>query len=345
MSDKNKPFKLCNETIHPGEKLTLALPLPEIYSCAPLHMPIKIIHGKLAGPTLLIIAAMHGDELNGTEIINTLFGLKSLNKLRGTVIMVPVVNVYGLITRSRYLPGEIALDKSFPGSKSGSLASRIAHLFTKTLFSKADICIDLQTGGLNSSNLPQIYVNFSDEQSKKLAKYFNAPVISNAVCEKGMLKTYAFKQSKPYLLYEAGEALKFDHYAIKTGVRGISNIMRNIGMLPKRTKKERQPNSFFADKNIWVRSTSSGVSHTNHVLGQRVKKGEILCTINDPFETKPPTSIHSPEDAIIVGMNNLPLIHEGESLFQLAVFSKMQQAENELENWEDKANQKNGDES
>lgn len=335
MNSKNKPLKLCNETIHPGEQLTLALPLPEIYSCAPLHMPIKIIHGKSEGPCVLVIAAMHGNELNGTEIINRLLTQKSLTKLRGTLIMIPVMNVYGLLTRSRFLPGGSELDRSFPGSKTGSLAARMAHTFTKEIFSKADIVIDLQTGAINSSNLPQIYVQAEDEASRKLAELFNTPVISNAACEKGMLRTYAAKQQKPYILYEAGEALRFDEYAIKTGLKGIMNVMQGVGMLPAKSKKTHEPKSFFAEKNIWVCSMASGISHSAHRLGQHVKKGETLCTIKDPFDTTSPVVIKAPEDAIIVGMNNLPLIHEGERLFQLAIFSGMKQVASEFKNWDE----------
>lgn len=336
---KNKPFKICNEIVHPGEHLTLAFPLPEIYSCAPLHMPIKIAHGKLDGPCLLILAAMHGNELNGTEIINRIFTYKGLSRLHGTVIMVPVMNVYGLLTRSRFLPGEIELDRNFPGTQTGNLASRMAYMFVKEIFSKADVCIDLQTGDLNSSNLPQVYINKSDTQAEKLARLFNAPVISFGRAEKGMLRTYALKQFKPYLLYEAGEALRFDEYAIKVGQRGILNVMQGIGMLPSKKKNDDQTSSFIAEKNVWVRAAASGISHSSLKLGMRVKQGEMLCVIKDPFDTTSPVSVASPVDAIIVGMNNLPLVHEGERLFQLATFPRMTHVASELEDWQHEAGQ------
>src|SRR3990167_6788754 len=123
------PFKICNETIHPGERLSIALPLPELFSCAPMYMPIKVIRGKKPGPCLLVIAAMRGNELNGAEIINRLWNLSSLKHVQGTLIMVPVMNVYGLVNRSRYLPGNINFDHSFPGSESGSHAERFAYVF------------------------------------------------------------------------------------------------------------------------------------------------------------------------------------------------------------------------
>ncbi len=331
---KNTSLQFCNETIHPGESVSLALPLPELFSCAPLYMPIKVAHGRQSGPCLLVTAAMHGNELNGTEIINRLLNISAMKKLRGTLIAIPVLNVYGLINRSRYLPGGIDLDRCFPGSKSGTHAARMANTFINEIFNKADVAIDLQTGFINYTNLPQLYINFEDDQSKSLAEVFNAPVITNAPNEKGMLRTFAFKQKKPFLLYEAGEAMRFDEHAIKVGLSGILNVMRKMSMLPdKQAKKERTLHSFFTEKSIWVRASTSGVSHSKHVLGQHVKKGEPLCIIRDPFGATPSETITSPEEAIIVGKNNLPLVHEGEALFQLAVFPKMKHAATHLEKW------------
>jgi hypothetical protein len=297
-------------------------------------MPIKVIHGKQPGPCILVTAAMHGNELNGTEIINRLLNLSSVKKLKGTLIAVPVLNVYGLINKSRYLPGGIELDRCFPGSTIGTHASRLAHLFVAEIFDKADYYIDLQTGHMNYSNFPQVYVNFEDETSKSLAKAFNTPVISSAICEKGMLRTVALNREKPFLIYEAGEAMRFDEQAIKVGLRGIVNVMRELAMLSsKKITTEAKDKSFFAEENIWVRASSSGISYSKYKLGQHIKKGETLGTIKDPFGATEPTIITSPAEAIIVGVNNLPLVHEGEGLFQLAVFSKMEHAASHLEDW------------
>lgn len=334
---KNSTIQICNVSIHPGERLSLALPLPEYFSCAPIYMPLKVHHGKREGPCLLVTAAMHGNEINGTEIINRLLELPILKNLHGTLIAVPVLNVYGLINRSRLLPGGVELDRCFPGSANGTHAQRTAHIFTSEVFSMADVCIDLQTGFINYSNLPQVYVNFEDERAKELASVFNAPVISNRPAEKGMLSTHAFEQGKPFLMYEAGEAMRYDEEAIKVGMRGIINIMRHLGMLPKVSRqKTNLPNSFYAEKNIWLRASTSGISATDYQLGQLVKAGEKLCTIKDPFGASDSTDIRSPEEAIIVGKNNLPLVHEGEALFQLAAFPKMQQAAESLEDWSER---------
>ena len=304
---KSSAIQICNETIHPGESLSLALPLPEIFSCAPLYMPIKVIHGKKAGPCFLITAAMYGDELNGTEIINRLLNLACMKKLNGTLIAIPALNVYGLINRSKYLPGGVDLDQCFPGSKVGTHAARMADIFTQEIFSKADVCLDLQTGSINYSNLPQIYTLFNDDKSKSLAEVFNAPVISDSICEEGMLCTMAAEQKKPFLRYEAGEAMRFDEHSIKTGIKGITNMMRKMSMLPEKSVRKKSPlKSFFAEKNIWVRASTSGIGYSKYKLGQHIKAGEAICVIKDPFGAADDVTILSPEEGIIVGKNNLP---------------------------------------
>lgn len=338
---KNKPLQICNVTIHPGESLSLALPLPQLFSCAPLYMPIKVVHGKKAGPCILVMAAMRGDELNGTEIVRRLLEVSSLKNLQGTLIAVPVLNVYGLINHLRYLPGQIDLDSCFPGSKTGTHAARMANLFVEEIFNKADVCIDLRTGFLNYSNLPRIDVDFADEEAKELALAFNAPVICRAEFEKGCLRTLAFKRKKRFLTYEAGEAMRFDEHAIKVGVKGIINVMRKLTMLPEKTSKKVAPlKSFFAEKSVWLRASTSGLSYTQHKLGQHVQQGEALCVIRDPFGSMDSVTISNPGEAIIIGKNNLPMVHEGEGLLQLAVFQKMEHAATHLEDWKEKSNER-----
>jgi predicted deacylase len=342
---KNTNLQICNTTIHPGESLTLALPLPELFSCAPFYMPIKVVHGKQAGPCILVLAAMHGNELNGTEIINQLLNIKSINRLKGTLIAIPVLNVYGLINRTRHLPSGIDLNHCFPGSEHGTHASRVAHLFISEIFDKADYCVDLQTGFVNYSNLPQVYINYANEKAKNLAITFNAPVISELEHSEGSLAAYAHEKEVPYLLYEAGEAMRFDEQAIKVGLKGIVSLMRKLDMLPHKVEHKAH-NSYFASKNIWVRASSSGISYSSFSLGQYVKKGETLCVIHDPFGATDPVSVSAPENAVIVAQNNLPLVHEGEALYQLATFpEKMQETATKLEEWHEKNTQSTQTES
>jgi predicted deacylase len=338
MKKKSNPLKICNETIQPGEKVSLALPLPELFSCAPLYMPIKVVHGKREGPCLLVIAAMQGDEYNGTEIVNRIMDFSALKHLHGTLIAVPVMNVYGLINRSRYLPAGVLLNRCFPGSQAGPHSARMAHIFTKEIFNRADYCVNLTTGPVNYTNLPQVHIYSKDKKAMTLAKTFNAPVVvSNPVVERGSLNAFAINESKPFITYEAGEALRFDPYAIKSGVRGIINIFRKLGMLPARTlHSNRENKACFTEKIICVHAASSGINHSKIKLGQHVQKGELLSMIEDPFGAGDDIPVHSTSEGIIIGKNNLPLVHEGNTLFQLAAFSQIKETASHLENWTEK---------
>lgn len=333
---KNAPLHLVSETIQPGEVLSLALPLPELFSCAPFYMPIEVAHGKEKGPVLLITAAIHGNELNGAEIINRLLKEPLLQKLAGTIIAVPVVNVYGLINRSRNLPGGKPLNSSFPGSDKGTHAARFADLFIQELFAKADICLDLQTGAQNYAHLPQLFIDLDNPISHKLALAFGCPVISEGKFREGSLGYYAQKQEKPFLVYEAGEAMRFDEHAISTGLQGALQLLEELGMVPgKKEAKTPTIQSVFAKGNRWVRSLTSGVSYAKCSLGDHVKKGDVLSVMKDLFGSKEITKVHALEEGIIVGINNLPFVYEGESLFQLATFSKTSQAAAALEEWKE----------
>lgn len=332
---KNSTLKFCNENIHPGEALSLALPLPQLFSCAPLYMPIKLIHGKKAGPCLLVIASMYGNEINGTEIIHRLLSLPSVAKVAGTLIAIPVVNVHGLINRSRFLPNGVDLNRHFPGHEGGTNAERLAHIFSTEVFSKADYCIDLQTGPLNCSNLPMVQLHTTNPKTIALAETFNAPVMVKAHTETGSLQALALENQKPFLTYVAGEAMRFDQRAIKIGVDGILNVMRKIGMLPERHNKHEHRKSLLAESLIWISASSSGTNHTKQKLGRAVKKGELLSVIKDPFGTMDNVTLHSPKEGIIVGQSNTPLAHEGDGLFQVAVFPEVHEIAEHFEQWQE----------
>ncbi len=338
---KNVDLQVGAEVIHPGESVSLALPLPEMFSRASLYMPIKVLHGKRAGPCLLVIAAMRGDELNGTEIINRLLNHTGVQRrLLGTLIAVPVLNVCALINRSRYLPGGIDLDRCFPGSQHGTQAARTAYLFSSQLFRKADYCIDLQTGFSNYTSLPQVYVEEHDEASMRMAQAFNALVVSNMIYEEGSLSTFARQQNTPFLRYEGGEAMRFDEYAIKIGLKGILNVMRKLKMLPVLTTKSVSPiRSFFAEKSVWVCAPTSGISYSKLKLGQLVKKGELVSVIKDPFSASDNARVISPQEGIIVAKNNVPFVYEGEALFQFAIFDKVKQVALQLKDWREHSHQ------
>ncbi len=293
------------------------MPVPRLYTHAEMDIPVQVIHGRRPGPRLFVSAAVHGDEINGVEIIRRLLRLKALKNLRGTLIAVPVVNVFGFINQSRYLPDRRDLNRSFPGSEHGSLASRIAKLFVDEVLSVATHGIDLHTGSNHRTNLPQIRGCMDDPETERMALAFGAPVILNANLRDGSLRQAGFDREMPMLLYEAGEALRFNDFAIRAGVRGIVAVMRAIGMLRPTRRSGSSRNSLVARSSYWLRAPMSGVLHGSARLGTMVEKGQRVATIGDPLADEQAT-IRAPSDGIVIGRLMLPLAHQGDALFHIA---------------------------
>ena len=327
-------LSICGTDIGLGSRTTIDLPLPNLYTHTPMYMPIRVVRGKRSGPTLLVSAAIHGDEINGVEIIRRLLAHPILKRLRGTLIAVPVVNVFGFIGHSRYLPDRRDLNRSFPGSDQGSLTARLANLFIEELFSKADYGIDLHTGAIHRSNLPQIRATLAVPEIRTIAEAFGAPVIldSGAKLIDGSLRKIAIEQRIPYIVYEAGEALRFDELAIRAGIRGIISVLRALAMLKsgKSVKPVRGP--VIARRSSWLRAPQSGILRAAKTLGARVEKDEVLAWISDPFgEQESPVPARF--TGIIIGRSNLPLVNEGDALFNVASVPKPGEVEEGLENY------------
>jgi predicted deacylase len=328
----NKSIEIGGTTVAPGTRATVNLPVADLYTSTSLHMPVQVICGRRAGPVLFVSAAIHGDELNGVEIVRRLLKRKILQSIRGTLLAVPIVNVHGFLDQSRYLPDRRDLNRSFPGSSKGSVAARLAHLFVKQIVSKADFGIDLHTGAINRSNLPQIRANLDDEETADLAKVFGVPVIINSNVRDGSLRGCAADRGLPVITYEAGEALRFDEVSIRAGLRGVLNVMRHIDMLPK-LKNPKSITAVVAQTTSWVRAPDSGIVSAKIELGKSVHAGQSLAVISDTLGQKEENVI-APFDGIVIGRNNLPLAHEGEALFNLGAFKSVPKVESLVENFE-----------
>lgn len=324
-------FNIAGIEIAAGHRVTIALPVTKLYTHAPIEIPIHVVRGKHDGPRLFISAAIHGDEINGVEIIRRLLKHATLKRLRGILVAVPVVNVHGLINHSRYLPDRRDLNRSFPGSERGPLASRLAYLFMKEVVDKCTHGIDLHTGAIHRANLPQIRANLDDEVTARLAKAFSVPVLLNSTMRDGSLREAAAEKGIPMLLYEAGEALRFDEVSIRAGVRGIINVMRELEMLPQSKRKKASPKEpMVARSSSWTRAPSSGIFRPLVALGGRVEKDGLLGVIGDPFgEMEEP--VHAKYAGIVIGRINLPLVNEGDALFHIARFGKVEKAEATVE--------------
>ncbi len=315
---RNKPLTIGSTVIQPGERLTLGLPTPELYSYASLHIPVHIIHGKKAGPTLLICAAIHGDEMNGTAIIHRLLNLGLLKGMHGTLIAIPVMNVFGLTTLTRNLPDRRDLDVSFPGSEEGSFAARLAHYLNQEILSLATHCIDIHSGEPYQHRIPQIHTNLKNPELKALAHSFQPPVILHTESKRGLLWQNQKESPIHTLIYDAGEPLRLDEACIRIGFRGILRVMRQLNMLSLTEKHTANYPPTWVRNSEWVRSPGSGLCQLYKKLGVYVKERDTLATVYDPFGTSRSFKITSPTNGIILAHNTLPLVNEGDPILQVA---------------------------
>lgn len=328
---RNQSFVIGGEEIHPGSRRLLQLPLSTLYTNTPINMPLHVMHGRHAGPVLFVSGAVHGDELNGIEIIRRLLATPALRKLRGTLLAAPVVNVLGVMYKSRYLPDRRDLNRSFPGSAEGSMAARLANLFCSEVLTHATHGIDLHTAAIHRDNFPQIRADLDDPELFELASEFGAPVILNAGSPEGSLRGAAANQNVKVMVYEAGEALRYDETAIKVGITGILNVMRKLEMLPPSRARRARPRPMKASSSSWIRANSSGLLRAQVALGEAVKKDQLLGRITSPF-SEVEFEITSPYTGIIIGRTNIPVIHEGEAMFHIARFEKPSEIDARLEN-------------
>lgn len=313
----NRAITIGGVTVQPGTRRSIELEVGRLYTHSPTTMPVQVVCGRQAGPVLFVCAAIHGDELNGVEIIRRLLRLGGLKRMRGTLIAVPIVNLHGFIDKNRYLPDRRDLNRSFPGSETGSLASRIAHLFMREIVSQATHGIDLHTGAIHRGNLPQIRANLDDEHTRELAIAFGTPIILNAAIRPGTVRAAATGQV-PVLVYEAGEALRLDEIAIRGGVNGIVRVMRKLGMLPPSKSKRPLPTPVIARSSAWVRAPQSGIIRSFVRYGQRVLRNDtLLGIVSDPYGEHE-TEIRAPFSGVLIGQLHLPLVNEGDAVFHIA---------------------------
>lgn len=332
---KNTPFIINGCEVAPGSHATVDLPAGRLYTHTPMSIPVHVVNGKQAGPRLFVSAAIHGDEINGVEIIRRLLKAPALKRLKGTLIAVPIVNVHGLLNHSRYLPDRRDLNRCFPGSEKGSLAARIAHLFMEEIVKKSTHGIDLHTGAVHRSNLPQIRANLDHDETDQLARAFDVPVLINSNLRDGSLREAADEFGIPMLLYEAGEALRFDEVAIRAGVKGIINVMRELGMLAQlKRRRAKHIDPVVARSSSWVRAPESGILRALVPMGGRVKKGTLLGVVADPFGEQE-FEVTSNYSGIVIGRTNLPLVNEGDALYHIARFGDIEEVEAKVDEFQE----------
>lgn len=310
-------FQLGGRRIAPGARQTVDLPVSVLSDHTPVSMSVHVVNGRRPGPTLFVSAAIHGDEIIGVEIVRRLLRAPSLDRLQGTLIAVPIVNGFGFMNHSRYLPDRRDLNRCFPGSAGGSLAARLAHLFMTEIVGRADFGIDLHSAAIHRSNLPQIRLAPGKAETMALAEAFGAPVIVASKLRAGSLRQAARDKGIEMLLYEAGEGLRFDELAVRTGVAGILRVMRRLGMVSAKGISKPKAVSVRSTSSSWLRAPAGGLLRTFKTIGEMVGKGDLLGLISDPFG-EVETEVMADMPGLLIGRVNLPIVNEGDALFHIA---------------------------
>ncbi|MDA3962638.1 MAG: M14 family metallopeptidase [Planctomycetota bacterium] len=327
-----KPFVIKGLEVAPGTRRYVDLPLPQAFGHADLSMPVVVCHGRKPGPAVFVSAAIHGDEIIGTEIIRRLLEKLRLRRLRGTVVAVPVVNAYGFISQQRYLPDRRDLNRCFPGSQGGSLAGRVAHLFLEEIVARCDVGIDLHSGAIHRDNLAQIRADLDDPRVKQLAMAFGTPILLNSDVRDGSLREAVRSEGKPMLLFEGGEALRLDEASIRAGLQGCLNVLAELGVVAKRLRHG--PESAVARGSRWLRAPSSGIIRSHVALGDRVREGQVLASIADPTGRNSSEAL-SDCDGIVIGRLNMAVVNEGDAIYHLGYFRSRKRAGEVAGNIED----------
>jgi predicted deacylase len=314
-------ISIAGHHVRRGEAVDIDMPIVRLYTDTDISMPIHIRRARKEGPVIFVSAAVHGDEINGIEIIRRLRRLKTFRLTAGTLILAPMVNVYGVLNQSRYMPDRRDLNRSFPGSENGSLAGIVAHTFLNQVVKQCDYGIDLHTGAIHRSNLPQIRANLECSETAKLAEAFGVSVLMNSALRDGSLRQAALELDTKILLYEAGEALRFDELSIRAGVRGILNVLSELGMSQKIRRKTHEKTPYVANTSAWIRAHHSGIVKNLKNLGDHVEKGDNLAEIGSPLgETF--GMVTARRSGIVIGKQNIPLVQQGDAMFHIAYFSE-----------------------
>ncbi len=317
-------FSIGGTEVAPGARHLIDLPVSKLSNHAPVTLPVHVLHGARPGPTMFLSAAIHGDELNGVEIIRRVLRTVQPGNISGTLLCVPIVNAFGFIGHSRYLPDRRDLNRAFPGSGAGSLASRLAHLFLTEVVKRSQIGIDLHTAAIHRVNLPQIRCQFDGRpQLRRLGEAFGADVILESPERPGSLRRAAREAGVEVLVYEGGEGLRFDEFAIKAGVEGIAGVMLQMGMLELPdgveavTRRESARPPLFANAARWVRAPEGGVLRTVKRIGEAVSQGEVIGQIANPYD-EAAIDVRAPRRGIVIGRTTLPVVNMGDALFHIA---------------------------
>lgn len=319
---QNNSIEVLGKSISQGKGLQINLDIAKLHTRTKIEVPIIIERAKIAGPTILITGGIHGDEINGVEIVRQLVA-KGYNKpKKGMVICIPVVNIFGFLNLSREFPDGRDLNRVFPGSNRGSLASIFAYNLMKEIVPLADYCLDFHTGGANRFNAAQIRINEGDKESLELAKIFGAPFIMQSKQREKSYRESAIKLGKKVLLFEGGKSLDINKSITETGINGALRLMQHLGIrdfekeLKENTLQNESP--IIIEKSKWIRARYSGMFRTEVELGKLYQKGDKIGSISDPFGYFEKT-IKAPNKGYVFCVNEAPIVNKGDAIIHISI--------------------------
>ena len=322
---KRPPFLIGGQSIAPGERRSVDIPVSRLSDHTPVHLTVHVVHGRRPGPVLFVSAAIHGDEVIGVEIVRRLLRASPVTRLAGTLLAVPIVNSFGFHNHSRYLPDRRDLNRCFPGGDQGSMASRLAHIFMEEVVRRSDVGIDLHSAAVHRTNLPQIRLTPGNSRLRELGEAFGAPVMMMSNLREGSLREAAEKLGVDVLLYEGGEALRYDELAARSGTRGVLRVMHALGMTGVKGIPKRRRHPVLAKNSQWFRAPVGGVFRGYVAIGDVVSPGTILGVVSDPLG-EADSELICDLDGIVIGRSNMPAVYEGEALFHVAETSRAEAA-------------------
>ena len=324
-------FIVLGQRIGLGESKTIDFSIAKLYTSTKVEIPIIVERAKQPGPTILITAGIHGDEINGVEIVRQLIAKKINKPKKGTIICIPILNIFGFLNADRLFPDGRDLNRVFPGTKTGSLASRVAYYFTQEILPMADYCLDFHTGGASRFNAAQVRVKPNNKRLLDLAKIFNAPF---TVFSSNIDKSYraaCLKKGIPILLFEGGKTMESNKDIAKEGVDGVMRILSHFNMLAENFNvPEPHSKTVLIEKSRWIRAQKSGLLHVKIECNKHVEKGEFLATITDPFG-KMRFKVTAPNEGYIINVNQAAIVNQGDAIFHISTKNHIAEEDEDAE--------------
>lgn len=315
--DEKNNLHILGHTLFPGTKTRINFNTAKHFTSGSVEVPVIVERAKKPGPIVLITGGIHGDEINGVEIVRQLISRKINKPKRGTIICIPVINIFGFLQLQREFPDGRDLNRMFPGSKNGALASRFAYQFTQEILPVADYCLDFHTGGASRFNAAQIRIDKNNTENLNLANAFNAPF---TIYSKTIAKSYreaCAKKEIPVLLFEGGKSLDNNPDIAQIGVDGTIRVLHYLNMLsPNVPLPEETTNTILISTTKWIRAKYSGLLHIKTPIGKQVEKGEHIATITDPYGSFN-HKVKAPNKGYIININQAPLVYQGDAIFHI----------------------------